>query len=320
MQVSAGSLDGLVGFSFGAAQFAGLTVTSFAQAPDGSVLDVLTQVLGAPTALAAASGVSSYSVGATDDAAGQIRVDQYGSGGFLQSVTYNVVGYTAQAVLVSPLTLAALIAALQAGQNVVGQIGAIANGVPPGGSNLVFSPAGTFTGALACFALGTRIRTAYGDVPVEDVRVGEMIPGQVSGRLHRVRWVGRRTVDLTRHPRPWDAAPVRVCAGALAPGMPRRDLRLSPDHAVLVQDVLIPVRYLLNGASVVQQWVDSVTYLHVELDAHDVLLAEGLPCESFLDTGNRNAFAAAAPYPARSWRPPARVLGTVSPQQHGDPP
>jgi hypothetical protein len=79
--------------------------------------------------------------------------------------------------------------------------------------------------------------------------------------------------------------------------MPVRDLRLSPDHAVFVRGVLIPVRYLLNGATVVQEEVSLVIYFHVELanaagDAvHDVVLAEGLACESFLDTGNRGAFA-----------------------------
>jgi hypothetical protein len=65
---------------------------------------------------------------------------------------------------------------------------------------------------------------------------------------------------------------------------------LSPDHAVFSGAVLIPVRYLVNGASVVQEEADSVVYFHVELPAHDVILAEGMPTESFLDTGNRGAF------------------------------
>jgi hypothetical protein len=66
---------------------------------------------------------------------------------------------------------------------------------------------------------------------------------------------------------------------------------LSPDHALHVGGALIPVRHLLNGASVRQEAWPSVTYWHVELDRHDVLLAEGLPAESYLDTGNRAAFA-----------------------------
>jgi hypothetical protein len=54
--------------------------------------------------------------------------------------------------------------------------------------------------------------------------------------------------------------------------------------------VLIPIRYLINGATIVQEPTDAVTYWHVELPQHDILLAEGLACESYLDTGNRNAF------------------------------
>jgi hypothetical protein len=66
---------------------------------------------------------------------------------------------------------------------------------------------------------------------------------------------------------------------------------LSPDHAVFIDGALIPIRYLVNGSSIARQQVDEVTYCHVELPAHGVILAEGLPCESYLDTGNRSAFA-----------------------------
>ena len=104
-------------------------------------------------------------------------------------------------------------------------------------------------------------------------------------------WIGHRTVDCTNHPRPEDVLPVRVQAHAFGPGRPQRDLWLSPDHAVFAGGVLIPIRYLVNGASVAQQRVDRVSYFHLELPRHDVVLAEGLPAESFLDTGNRAAFA-----------------------------
>ena len=80
-------------------------------------------------------------------------------------------------------------------------------------------------------------------------------------------------------------------AGAFAPGVPSRDVLLSPDHAVFVEGSLIPVRYLVNGRSIAQEAASRITYCHVELASHDILLAEELPCESFLDTGNRQAFA-----------------------------
>jgi hypothetical protein len=59
---------------------------------------------------------------------------------------------------------------------------------------------------------------------------------------------------------------------------------------VFIDGVLIPIRYLINGATIVQEPTNEVIYWHVELPRHDILLAEGLACESYLDTGNRGAF------------------------------
>jgi hypothetical protein len=98
-------------------------------------------------------------------------------------------------------------------------------------------------------------------------------------------------VDCTRHPEPHKVWPVRVTSHAFGPNRPCRDLYLSPDHAIHVGDVLIPVKHLLNGSTVAQVQRDSVTYYHVELTRHSVLLAEGLPAESYLDTGDRSNFA-----------------------------
>nr|MDA8251853.1 Hint domain-containing protein [Rhodospirillales bacterium] len=148
--------------------------------------------------------------------------------------------------------------------------------------------------AAACFAAGTRITTSAGDRPVETLRVGDQVR-TACGALRTVRWLGYRSVELRRHPRPHDVMPVRVQRGAVAPGCPSRDLVLSPDHALFLDGVLIPVRYLLNGASIAQQAAERITWWHVELDRHDVILAEGLPAESYLDTGNRDAFANAGP-------------------------
>ncbi len=98
-------------------------------------------------------------------------------------------------------------------------------------------------------------------------------------------------MNCARHPAPHDVWPVHIAAHAFAQDMPRHDLWLSPDHAVWVRGALVPVRYLLNGATLRQEGRAAVTYCHVELERHDVLLAEGLPAESYLDTGNRAAFA-----------------------------
>ncbi|MDE2333446.1 MAG: Hint domain-containing protein [Rhodospirillales bacterium] len=149
---------------------------------------------------------------------------------------------------------------------------------------------GANTFITACFASGTRIATARGAVAVEALRVGDRV-ATVTGRLASVRWIGHRQTDLRRHSSPHDVMPVRVRAGAFADKVPERDLILSPDHAVLVEGRLVPIRHLANGESIVQESRESVTYWHVELDRHDAILAEGLACESYLDTGNRCAFA-----------------------------
>lgn len=153
--------------------------------------------------------------------------------------------------------------------------------------------------APPCFVAGTRIATETGPRPVEALRVGDRVvtDGRSGPVLREVVWLGHRPVDLRRHPRPHAVAPVRITAGAFAPSLPARDLLLSPDHAVFVPGtrgagVLVPAHRLVNGATIVQETTASrVVYHHVELDAHDLLHAEGLRCESYLDTGNRAAFA-----------------------------
>ncbi len=144
--------------------------------------------------------------------------------------------------------------------------------------------------ATPCYAAGTRIDTPSGGVLVEDLRPGDLV-SLAAGGSAPVRWAGHRRVDLRRHPRPAPSRPVRVRAGSFGPGLPRRDLVPSPEHALFLDGVLVPVHALLDGASVVQETRDRVTYHHVELERHDVMLAEGLPAESYLDTGNRAQFA-----------------------------
>jgi hypothetical protein len=158
---------------------------------------------------------------------------------------------------------------------------------------------GTEVTYVACFAEGTRVLAETGEVEAERLEPGMRVVSLLHRKLLPIVWVGHRRLRASAHPRPAEVWPVRVCAGAFAPGMPHRVLRLSPDHAVFVDGngedaapgVLIPVRYLINGATIVQERCDEVGYFHVELAAHGVLLAEGLPAESYLDTGNRAAFA-----------------------------
>jgi hypothetical protein len=113
----------------------------------------------------------------------------------------------------------------------------------------------------------------------------------MDGIAERIVWIGWRTIACERHPEPSKILPVRIRANAFDGDLPSRDLLLSPDHAVFVHGVLIHIKHLINGSSIIQEKVDTVTYYHVELARHDVLLAEGLPVESYLETGRRAVFA-----------------------------
>ncbi len=148
----------------------------------------------------------------------------------------------------------------------------------------------TDTGFVTCYLRGTRIATPDGEHAIEWLAEGDLVLTK-SGEARPIAWIGHRHVDCRRHPKPEKVWPVRVSVGAFGPRRPHTDLYLSPDHAVYVNEVLIPVKHLINGSTVAQVPVDQVTYYHIELPRHDVVLAQGLPAESYLDTGDRSDFA-----------------------------
>jgi hypothetical protein len=166
------------------------------------------------------------------------------------------------------------------------------SGLTAANSVLVNADANGGIDLVTCFAAGTRIATPRGDVAVEDLRSGDLVQVLLGGTAQPVVWVGRRNLDCRGHPTPSQAWPIRIRAGAFGTGRPYRDLWLSPDHAVYVNDVLVPAKRLVNGSTIEQIEVDAIDYYHVELPRHDVLLANGLAAESFLDVnGNRGFFA-----------------------------
>jgi hypothetical protein len=146
-----------------------------------------------------------------------------------------------------------------------------------------------------CFAAGTLIRTLRGDVPVESLQIGDLVV-TASGEQRPVKWIGHSDLDLRGHPNPRPVFPVRIAAGALGPGRPSRDLYVSSGHSICVDlcgEVLIPAGLLVNGTTVAPIEVEEISYWHVELDSHDILIANNLPAESYLAMGNRTFFGEA---------------------------
>jgi hypothetical protein len=146
-----------------------------------------------------------------------------------------------------------------------------------------------YVATIPCFASGTRIATPDGEVAVEDLNPGVLVLTS-TGRPQPIQWIGRRTVDCNQAADSRTVWPVWIKAGAFDACIPRRDLWLSPDHAVYVDGVLIPVKHLINQRSIRQVPHDLVTYWHIELSQHDIILAENLPVESYLETGGGGAF------------------------------
>lgn len=149
-----------------------------------------------------------------------------------------------------------------------------------------------------CYCRGTHIATPQGQIPVEALRIGDTVL-TAEGQPRAIRWIGRRSYDGRFAAGNHHLLPVLVRQGALAENVPVRDLYVSPNHALYLDGLLIPAIELVNGGAIVQlETVDKVEYFHVELDAHDILLAEGAPAESFVDDQSRGMFHNAQEYAA----------------------
>jgi uncharacterized repeat protein (TIGR03803 family) len=151
---------------------------------------------------------------------------------------------------------------------------------------------------VACYCRGTLILTAGGEVPVEELAIGDRVV-TISGAARPIKWIGRRGYAGRFAFGQKHLLPVCIKTGALADSEPRRDLWVSPNHALYLEGVLIEARDLVNGVSIVQaERVAAVEYFHIELDSHDVIVAEGAAAESFIDDDSRGLFHNAHEYRA----------------------
>lgn len=148
------------------------------------------------------------------------------------------------------------------------------------------------TGFGVCFAAGTRIATPEGERTVETLAPGDLVT-TADRRAIPVLWIGRQTLHKLFTPAD-RFAPVRVTRGALGNGLPHSDLVLTAEHALILDGLAVNAGALVNGTSIVFEPVDSlpdrVTYYHVETAAHEIILANGAPAETYVDVIQRTAF------------------------------
>ncbi|MDK8874275.1 Hint domain-containing protein [Paracoccus sp. SSJ] len=159
------------------------------------------------------------------------------------------------------------------------------------GNSVLGSQLTTENTGVLCFLRGTLIKTADGEVPVEQLEPGTKVMTLDHG-CKALRWIGKRVLsaeELAAQPK---LRPIRIRAEALGERLPERDLIVSPQHRVLLRsvvarrmvgeaEVLLAARHLigLDGIEVVED-MQEVEYWHFMFDRHEVVFSNGAPTES----------------------------------------
>jgi len=142
-----------------------------------------------------------------------------------------------------------------------------------------------------CFTPGTLIATPQGEALIENLRVGDKLVTRDNG-IQEIRWLGSHRYngrDLANNPHLY---PILIKAGALGGNLPERDMRLSPNHRVLVssdqtalyfeeREVLVSAKHLVNNRGIYEVESVGATYIHLMFDRHEVILSNGSWSESF---------------------------------------
>ncbi|MGN8119934.1 Hint domain-containing protein [Labrys sp. 22185] len=164
--------------------------------------------------------------------------------------------------------------------------------------------------AVVCFLAGSLIRTATGEVAIENIQVGDEVFVSIDGKdeLRPVTWIGSgHVLSNPVYPMDMGGYPVRILKDAIAEGVPYQDLLVTAEHSFFFEGKLVPIRMLVNGRSIFyDRSFQTYTYYHVELAQHGIIHANGMLSESYLDTGNRKNFVAqhgVVPFPgkAKDW-------------------
>lgn len=145
---------------------------------------------------------------------------------------------------------------------------------------------------IICFAAGSMLETPDGQIAVEALTVGDEVT-LFDGGAAPVAWIGSKTVTQQRQSFLPHLKPVRIKAGALGESQPKTDIWVSPQHRVLLKgaqaemmfgsdEVLAPAIALCNDSTIfVDHTYGDVEYFHIMFDTHQVVLANGVPMESF---------------------------------------
>ncbi|MFZ1470682.1 MAG: Hint domain-containing protein [Paracoccaceae bacterium] len=144
---------------------------------------------------------------------------------------------------------------------------------------------------IPCFTPGTLIATDRGEVPVEALQPGDLVLTRDNG-LQPLVWVGRKDLSLADLVVTPALCPVQIAKGAMGRGLPERDMRVSPQHRMLVEgpraemlfaeaEVLVAATHLLGQPGVRQDLAPGISYIHIMFAAHEIVCSDGVWSESF---------------------------------------
>ena len=146
-------------------------------------------------------------------------------------------------------------------------------------------------GSGACYLSGTLIEAEDGEIAIENLNQGDLVL-TASGQYEPVQWLGHfsKKIDPNKVEGTSASYPVRICKDAFAKDQPKRDLYVSQLHSLWIDDVLVPAIDLVNDVTITIEARTEVVYYHLELPTHNVVYANGLAAESYLDDNNRDIF------------------------------
>lgn len=151
--------------------------------------------------------------------------------------------------------------------------------------------------APPCFTPGSVICTPRGLVDVDDLVVGDCVPTMDHG-LRQIEWIGRTRLPKSVLEQNPSFRPVLIKSGALGNGLPLSDMRVSPQHRLLItgwqaelhfgeSEVLVPAIKLCNGKTIYQEApTDAVTFIHIMFAAHEIVWVDGVATESYLPSAH----------------------------------
>jgi hypothetical protein len=181
-------------------------------------------------------------------------------------------------------------------------------------------------GGVICFTPGTRIATPDGPKLIQSLRPGDRVLTKDDG-AQEVLWTGSRRMSGARLYAMPHLRPIRFRAGAFGNDRPEPDLIVSPAHRMLIKgaaaqtlfgttEVLVRAEDLLNDTTItVDHVLREVTYIHILLERHNIVFANGVETESFhpsntalemIDPAQRDVLMAVMPQVA------------INPEAYGD--